>query len=240
MVQSGYGWGLKGSGPIGARPDIGIVNGSFDCARHVLPRNLDRLTFTFPVLVETNGRSKEIVQNFYFLNDFFVVATDLRDFLVARLPNALEVARIDVRHQDGASPKETYFAVKVIRTIDCIDAQGSLHKNWPDELRPFAEQITSYELGPEVADEFANVDGSRYASYPYFRGVQKLRLKEDLIPSNAHLFRPTLWPGHLLISAAFAEGLEQRCSGGSKGYYFWTLPLDNPSQEYDKLLHALR
>jgi Immunity protein family (Imm11) len=140
MVQSGFGLSLKGNGPIGARPDISIVNGSFDCARYALPRSLDRLTFTFPVFVEGNGRRREIIQNFYYMNDFFVVATDLRDFLVGRLPNALDVARVHVRHQDGTPASDTFFAVKVTRTIDCIDAHSSLHKSWPDEPKPFAEK----------------------------------------------------------------------------------------------------
>jgi hypothetical protein len=241
LMARGYAHDLKVSGPIGARPDTRIVNGLFECARVTLPRRLDRMTFSFPTApIGPKGSSVELVQNFYYLDGFFVVTAQLRDFFVARLPNAIEVARVQMHHSNGTPADDAYFAIKVTKTIDCIDAQRSLHKSWPDEARPFAEKITSYELGPEVADEFANVGGSRYASYPNFRGVQKLYLREELIPSDAHLFRPAVWPGHLLISASFAEALEERCTGGTKGYYFWALSLDNPSKEYDELLHALR
>jgi hypothetical protein len=195
-------------------------------------------------LIDKPGISKnwrEFVQNFYHQDEFFVVTERLRDFLVDRLPNSLEIADIDIRHHDGSLPQHAYFAVKVTRTIDCVDAQKSVWTHWSSERpRPFAEGITTYELGPEVAPEFANVDGYKYVSYPHWNHAHKVHLIESNIPPDAQLFRPAFWPSALIVTSEFATELERQCQGGSSGYYFWTLPLDSPNKEYNDLLRVLR
>jgi hypothetical protein len=243
LVPCGYGPTLAAKGTIGARPDIQIVGGRETCVRSKLPRTLDRLTFNFPrKFLQLNRQHEEFIQNFYHQGEFFVVTTTLRDWLTTRLPNALEIAPIDVRHHDGTRAAEIYFAVKVTRTIDCIDPKSS-YRRWADRSpnpSQFSDNLTTYDLGPEVADEFANCDGGKYISYPYVGVVREVRLMESRIPADACLFRPAFWPEALILTSSFAEQLARQCAGGTLGYYFWTLSLSSPELDLGDLHKALR
>jgi hypothetical protein len=159
MVQCPYGNSLTVSGPIGARPDTRILGlRNPECARSTLPSFLDGLLFTFPRI-----RDREIVQNFYHHDDFFVGTRPILDFFQEHVPAGLEISAVTVRHDDGSASEEPYFAIKVTRTIDCIDPVNSFAGR--DANIPFPDMITQCELDATCAAEYANVGKTRYVSY---------------------------------------------------------------------------
>jgi uncharacterized protein DUF1629 len=185
---------------------------------------------------------QEIVQNFYHQGEYFVVTTSILDFLLENIPSGLDIAEVDVRHDDGRVASEKYFAVKVVRTIDCVDPSASLANIsvLSNQVVPFEQAMVSFDLDEKAAAEFANVEGRKYVSYPHWHSVKKLELVESRIPRDAVLFQPALWPNHMLVTPFFAEKLERRCAGGARAYYFWTLGLAAPSESHSKLCYELR
>ena len=138
FVPEGHGWSLPIiSGRIGATPYKSLAGspgrGLRMCYRTRLPAFLDQLTFTF---AESEGRAR--VQDFYFFEDFFLVSSQFKDFLIRELGPHLEIAEVSVRYRDGTPSKEQYFAVKATRVVDCIDPAPvhSSEKIWivPDEI----------------------------------------------------------------------------------------------------------
>ena len=235
MVPSGYGPNLVVSGRIGPTPDTSLIDNVGQCARSRLPGCIDDLVFTFP---RAGPSFPETYQNFYLLRDFFVVSSDMMQFMLGHLPDQdVETRKICVRHDDGTAAADGWFALKIVSVIDCIDPQLSTCVEGVD--RTFAERTTIYELGPSLTAEFANKDGTHYMSYPGW-GVEHVHLKENAIPSNAMLFQPACWPAFRIIDAEFARLLADRCSGGFTGYYFWTLDLDRMGKSYGELMQALR
>jgi hypothetical protein len=236
MVQCPYGNSLKVSGPIGARPDTRILGGrNPDCARSKLPSFLDRLLLTFP----RSDTDREIVQNFYHHDDFFVGTRPILEFFHQNVPAGIEVSAVTVRHDDGSASEEPYFAIKVTRTIDCIDPVNSLAGH--DGNIPFSDMITQYELDATCAAEYANVGKTRYVSQPrLWQNIGAVRLVDKNLPSNAPIFQPAFWPGYLLISKDASDRLNRLCTGYANGYYFWTLDLGSVSQSHSKLCQDLR
>jgi hypothetical protein len=244
LVPCGYGVELKVAGPVGVRPDTRIVAHRDWCERVRLPQSLDRMTFTFPRSPHPLPAydNKELIQNFYHHGEFFVVTAPLLDFLRKAIPGGLESVPIDVRHDDGRPAEEPYFAAKVVRTIDCIDRKASramVNFSSKDTV-PFDQAIVSLDLGEAAAVEFANADGGKYASFPNWYNATKVQLIEERIPPDVAAFQPALWPNHVLTAQWFARDLEDRCRGGTRGYYFWTLDLANPSAGHRELMQALR
>lgn len=245
LVPASYGNKLKISGPLGATPDIGMVGGQDRCARSTLPSLLDQWTFqVIPSSNEVYKPPPTAILTFYHLGDFFVVSDRMRDLLDRRLgKDALQVQAIDMRYQDGSRVPQPYFALKVVHTIDCIDAAQSFctRSFMSDEHTvPFAEMMDSYTLAESLAPEFSNAAGGTYRSFPPFHRVGKVGLIDSAIPSDAALFRPAFWPACLLVHKSFAETLSWACEGGAMGYYFWTLDLENVSRSYRELMHALQ
>lgn len=244
FVPSGYGERLHVSGSLGARPDVELVGGESACRRSRLPGALSEMTFTFRrtshPLPEYDRVEK--IQNFYYYDDFFVVTKSLKDFFHDSTGGELAVLPVDVRHDDGTAAGEPYFAVKVTRTIDCMDlAASTARRSWlGSDLVPLETSMISFSLRPEVAAEFANVDGDKYVSLPPRGRVHSIKLVDSRIPSDAVLFQPTLWPGHLIAASSFLEALAERCLGGTQGYYAWGLDLDDVDGSHQKLMHALR
>jgi hypothetical protein len=186
--------------------------------------------------------NKEIIQNFYHHGEYFVVTASLLAFLRETIPAGLEAVALDVRHDDGRAAAEPYFGAKIVRRIDCIDRAASLATVMfsGKEAVPFEQAMVSFDLCKEAAEEFANADGGKYASFPSWHNATKVKLIEERIPSDVAVFQPTFWPNHLLTTQWFADELASRCRGGTQGYYFWTLDLANPSSAHNELLHALR
>jgi hypothetical protein len=244
LVPSHYGATLKVRGSLGVRPDTEIVESTQRCERIGLPRSLGRMTFTFRRASHPLPAydKREIVQNFYHQGEYFVVTSSILDFLRDNVPSDLDIMEVDVRHDDGRAASDRYFAVKVVRMIDCIDASASLANigYLNPQVVPFDQAMVSFDLDESAAAEFANVEGRKYVSYPHWRSVKKLALTERGIPRDAVLFQPELWPNHMLVTSFFAEGLGRRCTGGTPAYYFWTLGLANPSESHSRLCHDLR
>jgi hypothetical protein len=208
--------------------------------RRRLPRFIGRLTYTFPKAQAPS--SGEIVLNFYHLRDYFIVDSALKDFLVEHLSRDVEVAPVDMRHNDGTPASDGYFAVKVTRIIDCIAADKSLalvgYTSDSPKIR-FADSMVSFELGEEIAADFANAAGNRYVAYPDFRKVSELHLDEARIPRGISMFQPAYWSGGLIVTADFAERLEQRCTGRASES-FWALDQGDVQKEYNYLMRMLR
>ncbi len=185
---------------------------------------------------------QEIVQNFYHYSDFFIASEPVKDFLVNSAAGEAEAVQVDVRHDNGRVAKEAYFAVKILRAIDCVDLKKSIvNRSYiGEDLAPFEENLTSLSLTPELAKEFANVDGTKYVSCPHWSRAKSITLIESQIPADAAVFQPTFWPGHLIATSDFEAGLASRCSGVSSGYCSWMLDLSDPSGCHRKLMHDLR
>lgn len=244
LVPCGYGAELKAAGPLGTRPDAKFVSSWDWFGRAHLPRSLGRLTFTFPRTrhVFPDLDNKEIIQNFYHHGDYFIVTEPLVEFLRKAIPGGLETVALDVRHDDGRAAAEPYFAAKIVRTIDCIDRAASIAAfTYPEKkTMTFEQGMVSFDLGDDAAKEFANAAGSKYVSFPTWHNVTTVKLMEERIPSDVAVFQPTFWPNHLVTTQSFADELESRCRGGYRGYYFWTLDLDNPSRAHAELMRVLR
>jgi len=146
---------------------------------------------------------------------------------------------VTVRHDDGSASEEPYFAIKVTRTIDCIDPVNSFAGH--DGNIPFSDMITQYELDATCAAEYANVGKTRYVSQPrLWQNIGAVRLVDKNLPSNAPIFQPAFWPGYLLISKDASDRLNRLCTGYANGYFFWTLDLGRVSQSHSKLCQDLR
>jgi len=185
---------------------------------------------------------QEIVQNFYHYSDFFIASEPVKDFLVNSAAGEAEALRVDVRHDNGRAAKDAYFAVKILRTIECVDLKKSMvNRSYiGEDFAPFEENLTSLSLTPELAKEFANIGGTKYVSCPHWSRTKSITLIESRIPADAMVFQPTLWPGHLIATPDFEFKLTSRCSGGSSGYYSWMLDLSDPSDCHRRLMHDLR
>lgn len=246
LIPSSYGNTLKASGPVGPRPDIRMVGAQDECAPSRLPRWVAEMKFTFRrmshPLPEMDGQ--EIVQNVYHYDDFFIASETIRNFLVRIAGGEAEVVRVDVRHDDGRSPREAYFAVKILRTIDCIDLTRSManrgYVGLNEDLVPFEQDLTSLHLTSELASEFANVDGAKYVSCPRWQRAKSITLIESRIPADTTVFRPAFWPGHLIATKDFDSELASLCSGVSLGYCSWRLPLSDPHGAHMRLMKDLR
>jgi hypothetical protein len=70
--------------------------------------------------------------------------------------------------------------------------------------------------------------------------AKRVHLIDRVIPTGTLLFQPKFWPGHWIIETSFARELEQACAGGIRGYYFWTLDLDDVSGSYHQTMIDLR
>jgi hypothetical protein len=231
------------SGKIGAKPDPVLLGGPNECARSRLPGFLDDLVFKYP----TPTKSKECVQNFYALKDFLIVSQAMKEFLLRHISEAdVEIRKIRLLHNDGKPAAEPYFAFKIVRTIECVDpttstANDTFGTNRSGGTKSFSEMMVCYELDHSLTAEFANRDGTRYVSYPaYTWQIKDVFLKEGEIPADVVLFRPANWPSCLIIDADFGRLLEQRCSGGTPGYYFWMLDLRGVDKSYSDTLRMLR
>src|SRR5260370_2884729 len=128
LGPSHYGATLNVAGPLGMRPDTEMVESTQRCERIGLPQSLSRLTFTFRRASHPWPAydKREIVQNFYHQGEYFVVTSSILDFLRENIPSDLDIAEVDVRHDDGRAASERYFAVKAVRIIDCVDPGVSL------------------------------------------------------------------------------------------------------------------
>lgn len=246
LIPSPYGNSLAVSGPIGARPDIRMVGAQDECAPSRLPRWVTDVQFTFRRMSHPlpGLDGQEIVQNIYHYDDFFIASETIRNFLVRISGGEAEAVRVDVRHDDGRSPGESYFAVKILRTIDCIDLAKSMARRGYAGLNehsvPFDQDLTSLSLTSELAPEFANVDGAKYVSCPRWQRARSITLIESRIPADTTVFQPAFWPGHLIATEDFDSELATLCSGVSLGYCSWRLPLSDPRGAHMELMRDLR
>jgi hypothetical protein len=237
LIPSSYGNYLDASGPIGARPDIRIVGARDECLPSRLPRWISGMTFTFRRIPRYD---QEVVQSLYHYGDFFIASESVKDFLIRSANGEAEAARVDVRHDDGKSAAEAYFAVKILRTIECIDLKKSMaNQGYGDAPVSFEENLVSLTLAPEIAAEFANVDGVKYVSCPNWYRSKSITLIESRIPADATVFQPALWPGHLIATSDFESELASRCSTVS-GCLPWMLDLSDPGGCYQRLMIDLR
>jgi hypothetical protein len=127
------------SGKIGATPDRTLV-GDEECSRSRLPDFLDQLTFELP--------RQAAEQNFFHLGEFFITDGDVRSFFERRCPNGLQILPVKTTTENDGETAAAYWAIKVIRKIDCIDPALSLAARpmWSNDLQPFAELMTTYSL----------------------------------------------------------------------------------------------
>lgn len=232
-----YSLSLGVTGKLGGRPDTEISGGREPgCVRSVLPGFLEDLTFVFPRLPDGTG---ELIQNFYHHGEFLVVANRVKDFLCASIPASdLQISPISMHHNDGREASDRYFAVKIVRTIDCISADTTFYRRDV----PFSKALTIYELQDGLRAEFANTDDGKYVSYPDILNsdIRKIDILDHKIPEDVRIFRPKFWPRFSMVETGFAARLESLCAGGFSGHYFWTLNLEDVNASLDATRLALR
>jgi hypothetical protein len=208
LVPATYGYMPKASGKIGATPDTTLSGISDFCVRSRLPSFIDNLVFKVPTTPSLRGNRQEHLQNLYLLKDFFIVSQTMKEFMLGYFPKEdVEFCGIRFHHSDGTPVAEPYFALKVVRTVECVDP--ILSTMGYSEPTPFSEVTTVYELDQGLIADFANKDGTHYVSYPRLHNkIKDVYLRESEIPANALLFRPAFWPGYLIIDVKFGNLLE--------------------------------
>lgn len=236
------------SGPLGVRPDtqilIDVKKGappfSHTCQRPRLPPNIE--TFKF---VERGAFDKpRPLANLYCLSEFLIVDSDMLDFISDELDGEIEYKEIRPELLDGSRPQSTYFAVKIARTIDCIDPDKSFyHSRRGTEKfdRSFSEVMFECDLSEQCATEFSNAGYGKYRSFPDgLLSIGHVAIKEGSVSAGSRLFQPLNWPGHLIGETTFLRSLAAKCMGGTLGYYFWALDLSDVSQAYSAMCQAMR
>jgi hypothetical protein len=237
LVPCGYGFRPDISGPLGVQPSVAAFGEPVQCVRWRLPQSIDSLVYRFPK--PPGPFANEIVRNFYHLDEYFIVDGPLKDFLAEELSSDIEVAAIDMRHQDGTPAKLPYFAVKVVRSIECVATDRSVASIGRGDTDFFARRVVNATLDNDAVAEFANVDGARYVAYPPFSMTRELYLNEERIPPGIALFQPAYWPGALIATPEIVKQLSERCDGGW-GYNFWALDQGDVWTAYLDLMHMLR
>jgi hypothetical protein len=238
LVPCGHPTPYRIEGAVGGTPDIALLRSSESCWRATLPPFLENLTFHFAGVPRyENAR----VQSFYHLGAFFVVSDSVKSFIEKHAGCDFQVERIRTKHPENAAI-EPYWAMKVRTTIDCIvpDQSHAKRPSWSSEPpQTFAELAMEVKLSGDVSPFFANKGVDTYFAYPS-TGVQDVSMNFSNVPSGTKLFQPTYWPQYLVVDKAFSKDLERQCRGGTLGYYFWTLPFQDVSNQYGKTMQALR
>ncbi|MEO5806955.1 imm11 family protein [Devosia sp.] len=225
-------------GVLGATPDVWLVGGTGRCARRRLPANVGQFTFTIPDYGHP-ARTCEL----YVFDDYMVVSEAIKSLILNHVPaDDIECCEVDVRRANGAFPASAYYALKILKQIDCIDAERSLVKEGylsDQKSVPLSSKLQSYRLDESLAREFANDGSNLYTSYVAHAGdVLNLALLDETIPPGCVLFQPAKFPQSLLIEQQFGRLLNQH--SGPQGYVFWMLDLDNVSQSRMHLIQVLR
>jgi hypothetical protein len=236
LVPCGYGAALTARGKIGVRPDTQILGRLLQgCVRSNLPRFIKNLTFEFAKLPGGQG---EIIHNFYHWGEFFIVTDQIKNFFCASVPASdLQFSEITICHSDGSLSADKYFAVKIVKTIDCIDPNATLVNG----TVPLSKSVVTYELDEQLHAEYSNTGDGRYVSYPeisYFNKIGRISIVDERIPEDVRIFRPKFWPNYLIVDGGFACELRKHCS--NPGYDFWTLDFDDPIESHEKLMRELR
>ncbi len=238
FVPCGHTTPYRIEGGVGAVPDVGLLRLQEKCWRATLPPFLNNLIFNF---VEIPLYNVVRVQNFFHLGDFFVVSEPMKEFLEAQAGCAFDVAKIQTKHPKGKNV-EQYWVMKVKTIVDCVEPDKSFAKrpSWSSEPpKLFSELAVEVQLAVDVAPYFANKGLDTYYAYPG-SGIQRVSLNFSSVPSGIRLFQPMYWPQYLVVEETFARELERQCKGGGLGYYFWTLGFDDVSNEFGKIMQALR
>lgn len=168
---------------------------------------------------------------------------EIKAFFEKRLAGYFESAPVRLTKGEDGPVMPGYSAIKITRTIDCVDPDRSYATHYvgaKPTQQSFSELTYRCELADELVHEFANAPGSRYVSYPFLYWVKNIHILAERIPPDATIFQPAFWPGVLLARNDFAEELAQRCSGGTPGYYFWTIDTGDVSGSYRKMRTDLR
>ncbi len=247
LVPSGEKDLIGASGKIGPTPDTWLL-GNFrqfraSCRRSHLPNCLKELTFAYTRPTPLGSTQPDTVPNFLCLDDFFIVTEEIKAFFERRLAGAFESAPIRLTKGEDGPAMPGYSAIKIARTIDCIDPNRSYatqHVGAKPKQQSFSELTYRCELADELVHEFANAPGGRYVSYPFLYWVKNIHILAERIPQDAMIFQPAFWPGVLFVHNDFAKDLAQICSGGTPGYYFWTIDTEDVSGSYHKTWTAFR
>ena len=225
------------TGTMGSAPDTRLFGIFEPCRRMTLPPFVSDLVLE---LGHQTPHSKIELQNFYHLGDFFVVSAAMKQFLEQHSGSVFESGRISVK-QPGQELHKHFWAVKVQTRIDCINPVQSFARS-PTSAPPaksFSSLMRKLKLTDDLAAYYSNAPDNGYWSYPQW-GVESVDVKVDAIPHDVYLFEPMFWPGYLVIEESFAKRLADECTGGSPGYYFWTVGLSNVEREQSALAQHLR
>jgi hypothetical protein len=240
MLPSNTGKGFTIKGPVGIAPDISIRDGIIEpCKRSKLPLNINQLKF----VLHGNYAQYHILKNFYFFDSFFIVNSKIKNFLINYSGAFFEIRQIYCIHLDETPLNEEYWAMKVTTRLPCLDPNLSTVDDplsgWPRKKVQFSKRLLEYELDECLVKEYSNFENNKYRSYPSV-GVEQVILRWDLIPDGINMFEIEFWPGNIIIDPKFAKELNKRCQGGTLGYYFWTVDLDDVSKNHHELQTSLR
>lgn len=223
--------GFSVHGPVIAAPDSSLFNLEA-YVRSKLPGQIDRLIFKL-----------YSDRNFYYGHDLFIANEEVRQYLIDFSGATFHERPINCVDRAGASIKDKYWALMISNELDCLDAKKSTKEkafsSYPPPEVSLADEIIEYTLDDSLASEFANCGENIFRSYRR-GGIKKIVLKNNLIPKDVKMFRIKYWPGYYFIESMFSEQLLRMCDGGTPGYYFWALNLDNVQGSLNHLMIALR
>jgi hypothetical protein len=173
-------------------------------------------------------------RNFYHLGKYYLVPEVTKALFDEYLPrDDFDIAQVKVLHSAGYDLREQYYAIQILRTVDCVDLQNTRGTDFRDSKVvhdvSFAEKIRLNERDRKTAPNFM----------PMVQTASSVRFIEGSFPIDAVIFRPLNDPSYL-ARLDFLDQLENLCKGEGYGYCFWVLGLANPAKDMAQLQHDMR
>ena len=196
-------------GPMGPIPNTHLFRDderiSYFAGQYILDY-VKQLHFIF------EARRTELTdQSIYLYFDFWLV-TDLQKRAFENAArDCFEFAPAKTFECSGERTDDKYWIAKVVRFIDCIDADRSyimepLNAQASEQKQvAMNEAAIELELTDELAKQFANYGNNIYRTFPAAQIVENLALRTDQIPANCPIFTPSDWPGHVICDLEFYE-----------------------------------
>lgn len=203
IVTSGYALSKempKIDGTIGPTPVANTSSsGKIDrFAGKFIPSFAKELRFVFSQ--EEKTRKRDIYDYF----DFWLISENQKLKFNYAAASSFEFLEANTFDSDGTKTSKKFWIAKVIRHVDCINAQKStMCAAFNRDATPFANNIYSVELDDTLAPRFANHGASTYRTYAPSGEVETLELVSEKIPADCNIFTPMYWPGHVICRSDF-------------------------------------
>jgi hypothetical protein len=173
-------------------------------------------------------------RNFYHLGKYFLVSEVTKALFDEYLPrDDFDIAQVKVLHPAGYDLRERYYAIQILRTVDCVDLQNTRGTDFRDgkiiHNMSFADKIKLNERDGKNTPNFM----------PMVQMASSTHFIQGSFPVDAVIFRPQNDPSYI-ARLDFTDQLENLCRGEGYGYCFWMLGLSNPAKDMAQLLLDMR